>query len=95
MEVLYETGRVVDLVLAVMALEAVALVVAFSWTGRGIRPADVLGHLSAGFFLLLALRSALVGQHWAWTGLFLTASLPAHLIDLVRRWRTLAVSSRS
>ncbi len=84
---LLASGRLVELALSFMVLEAAALA-AFHWfTGRGLSVFDVLGHLSAGAFLMLALRSALVGDPPAWTAAFLGASLPAHLLDLGRRWR--------
>lgn len=82
------SGQVIHLVLAVMAVELLVLARVQRVTRLGL--GDVVGHLSAGFFLLLALRAALVGAHWTWVAGFLTASLPAHLYDLVRRCRTLS-----
>lgn len=84
---LFATGRVVDLVLAFMAVEAACLVAYRRRTGRGPRPADLVSNLLSGLCLLLALRAALVGAWWGWIGLALTAALVAHLADLRRRWR--------
>jgi len=90
---LYRSGRVIDLVLVVLATEGAVLVGLHRWRG-GLSPLDVFGHLSAGLFLLLALRTALTDLHWGWTGLFLTLSLPAHLFDLFRRWRAAVARAR-
>ena len=38
-----------------------------------------------GVFLLLALRMALTGAGWAWIAVFLAASFPFHIADIVRR----------
>jgi hypothetical protein len=41
--------------------------------------------LLAGLFLLLALRTALIGSSWQVVALWLLAALIAHLIDLWQR----------
>lgn len=87
MEALFANGRIVDIILGLTVLEAVALIAYHRRTGRGVAPADLLGNLLAGVCLLLALRGALVGAWWGWIALCLSASLVAHLIDLRRRWR--------
>jgi hypothetical protein len=84
---LFASGRLVDVVLALVALEGLALVVLHRATGRGPRPADLLANLLSGAFLLLALRSALVGAWWGWTALCLAAALLAHAADLLPRLR--------
>lgn len=77
-------GHVVDLVLVVMALE-----VAWLLRRRAARSRDglldVVLAFAPGVCLLLALRAALVGAEWPWVALALTASFPAHLLDLRRR----------
>lgn len=90
---LFSSGRAIDIILAVIVVEAGALALLQRRSRRGLRLVDVLGQLSAGIFLLLAVRSALTGAPWPVTALFLVASLPAHAIDLARRWR--AASERS
>lgn len=85
---LFATGRIVDIVLALTALEAVALMAYHQWTGRGIAPLDLLSTLAAGVFLMLALRAALTGAGWVWIAGCLVAALAAHLLDLARRWRS-------
>lgn len=85
MEAFFSSGRVVDLVLGVIALEIVVL---WAWQrrgGRGIALAELLPSLAAGACLLLALRAALAGQSWVWVALALSASGLAHGIDLARR----------
>lgn len=83
----FASGRVVDLMLAITALEAVAVVGYFRRTGRGVAPADFLGNLLSGVGLMLALRAALAGAGWGWIAAWLVAALAAHLADLRRRWR--------
>jgi len=83
---LFATGRVVDLILALMALEGALLTAFWARTGRGVAPADLVPNLLAGVCFLLALRAALVGAGWGWVALGLAAALPAHLIDLRRRF---------
>ncbi len=77
----------VDLIAALMLAEGVLLSLRYFWTGRGIAPASLLPNLLAGLFLLLALRCALTGAGWIWIAAFLAAALPAHLLDVVKRWR--------
>lgn len=76
---MFASGRAVDLVLAVMALEAIWLI-----ARRGDAGAVLLA-LAPGALILLAVRAALTGAGWQWVALLLTASLPAHLADLARR----------
>jgi hypothetical protein len=85
---LFASGRVADLIVAVMVIEAVALLAFHHRTGRGIAPASLLSNLAAGLFLVLALRGALVGSSPAVIGLLLLGGLAAHLLDLRQRWRS-------
>lgn len=86
MTVLFHNGSIVDLILLGIVLEAIALVIYRSRTGRGISPLDLLANLCAGAFLLLALRSVLVESPWTVTAAWLAAALIAHIADLTRRW---------
>lgn len=83
---LFESGRVVDLILALTALEAGALLALRHFTGRGLESASLVATLLAGCFLLLALRSAFENSGWIFTALFLFAALLAHVADLSLRW---------
>jgi hypothetical protein len=77
----FASGRAVDLVIAFIVVEAVVLRL---WWGRG-RALDILLALMPGLCLLLAVRAALTGAGWEWVAFWITASLPAHLADIVRR----------
>lgn len=85
MEQLVRSGQVADVILACLVLEALALLAWRRLTGRGMPPADVLGLLLPGAFLVLALRLALTGAVWPLIPLALVAALGAHLFDLSRR----------
>jgi hypothetical protein len=84
---LFATGRFVDLILILVAIEAVCLLFYWRSTKRGVDPADLLPNLCAGAFLLLALRLELGGAGWQLCCLSLAAAGLAHLVDLTRRWR--------
>lgn len=87
MKALFGSGRVVDLILVLMVLEALAL---WAWrrrTGEGPPPAALLVTLGAGACLLLALRAALAGSGWEVVGIWLAVGLAAHLADLRTRWK--------
>ena len=87
MTAVFTNGRIVDLILAMMALEALGLLVYRHRTGRGIAPAGLLINLLSGACLLMALRCALLTYPWHWTATWLAAALIAHLADLSQRWR--------
>jgi hypothetical protein len=72
----FTTGRAADLALAVIVIEAVALL----YLGGAWRRA--VPNLMAGACLLLALRWALTGAHWSWMAVALTASLIPHAFDM-------------
>lgn len=76
---LFASGHAVDLVLAVIAAEAVWLV------RRGWRAADAALRLVPGALMLVALRAALTGLDWPWIAVPLALSFPVHLADLARR----------
>lgn len=84
---LFASGRIVDLIVAVMLVEAVALFVYHRMTGRGLDLPDILIVLVPGLCLLFALRAALTVQSWSVIALWLLAALVTHLADLWRRQR--------
>jgi hypothetical protein len=84
---LFANGSFVDLILLLVAIEAVVLVWYWRARRRGIAPMDLLPNLFAGAFLLLALRLALGGANWALCCASLAAAGLAHVIDVGRRWR--------
>lgn len=88
MEKLFNSGLLVDLVLLIVILEAGVLVAYFLFKRRGIPLADLLPNLFAGVFLLLALRTVIVGGGWMTACVYLAAAGLSHVIDLKRRWRS-------
>ena len=81
---LFASGLVVDVIIGVIALEAVWIL--SRKEGRAA-PLSLLLALAPGVCLLLALRAALIGADWRWIALALAASFPIHLLDLRRRLR--------
>ena len=75
----FAKGHGADIVLAVLALEAVWL------KTRGWSAAKIAGFLGPALFIVLALRAALVGAGWWWIAGLLALSLPLHLMDLQGR----------
>jgi len=84
---LFASGRLVDLILIVVVIEALALLLLWRRAGQGVAPSDLLPNLCAGALLLLALRAVLAGAGWMTASLCLAAAGFAHLIDIHRRWR--------
>ena len=80
MESLFASGHAADLVLGVLALEALWLRLARCWSLTAIA-----GLLGPAVLIVTGLRAALVGAEWWWIALPLAASLPLHLIDLRSR----------
>ena len=83
---LVRSGRVVDLIVAVVVVEAILL-----WTLRRRLPGhlharDLIGLLAPGVCLMLALRAALTNADWTVVAGWLTAALLTHLYDLWRRF---------
>lgn len=79
-----QSGRAVDVVLLVIAIEFVGLVYLrrAQWQSAAV---TWFFALMPGVMLLLALRAALVGADWPWIALLIAASFPFHLTDLARR----------
>jgi hypothetical protein len=88
MSELFATGRIADPILILLAAEGLFLFFYWRATRRGLAPGDFLLTLVSGFFLVLAVRQALAGGWWGWTGLLLAAGGLAHAADLRRRWRS-------
>jgi hypothetical protein len=83
---LFTSGRAIDLVLAIIAVEFAVLAWRRSRTAApGVAMLDVALWLAPGVCLLMALRCALTGAPWTWVWAWLAASLPAHVADLIRR----------
>lgn len=84
-EMLFDYGYAADVILGVLAIEAVWLVSARRWSLLA-----VLGLLGPAALIVLGLRAALTGADWWWIALPLAASLPLHLMDLRARLSTRA-----
>lgn len=84
---LFESGRIIDLILALVAAEFVLLAV---WARlRGVMSLwDVAGLIAPGVMLMLAVRSALVEAAHTKTAAMLAAAFVFHLLDLARRRRS-------
>ncbi|MCC0808382.1 hypothetical protein FPV16_19570 [Methylobacterium sp. W2] len=82
---LFASGRIIDVILGLVALEAAALV---AWRLHGgDRPllAPLFCNLASGAALMLAIRAALIGSDWTVVALCLFASLMAHLGEVALR----------
>lgn len=86
MQSLIESGRIVDIVLAVLVLEVILLAFWHRRTGRGVAPFPAILNAGAGGSLALALRAALTDGGWQWVTLWLLCALVFHSADLTRRW---------
>ncbi len=87
MSEVFAEGRIVDLILLLVAVELVVLAIVAVRSGRTSLLRGLVANLLAGAFLLAALRSALTGAAWPWIALLLLAALVAHAVDLWARWR--------
>jgi hypothetical protein len=85
MQDLIASGGVADVVLLVMALEAIALFALFRSDGPQLL--GLSGNLVGGAALVLALRFALTGAQWPWIASALLASMAGHIVDLAIRVR--------
>jgi len=81
MEQFFASGHAADVIIAVLAVEALWLI------GRGRNPVDVVLMLLPAALMIIGLRGALVGADWPWIAGPLALSFPVHLADLARRGR--------
>ena len=84
---LFASGRLVDLILLIVVIEAIVLIVYWRATGKGIAPRNLLPNLIAGALLLLALRLTIADAGWMAIGGCLAAAGVANVVDVMRRWR--------
>ena len=83
---LVTTGRIADVIIAVMTIEFLLLALVRHRLGSGILPGALLLNLCAGAFLVLALRGGLAGSHWAWIAACILGAGIFHALDLAQRW---------
>jgi hypothetical protein len=86
MDALFASGRVVDLILLLMAGEAALLVFLHATRRVGMPARQLIPNLLAGACLLMALRAALTGAGAASCAMWLLLGLGGHLLDLAVRW---------
>lgn len=84
-DALLGNGTFVDIALVALLLELTVLTVLARRGRTRMRILDIIGQVAAGAFLLAALRVALAGGDIVWVAALMTASLPAHVLDLTRR----------
>lgn len=80
MEAFFESGRAIDVILAIMLLEMLVLIA----RKRGDTVSIVLAILP-GMLILLALRGVITGAPWPLVAALLLGSWPIHLADIRRR----------
>ncbi|MEM8982772.1 MAG: hypothetical protein AAGC71_07075 [Pseudomonadota bacterium] len=86
MQEIIESGRIVDIMVVVIAFEFIALALYRATTRRGIPLPALLANLAAGGSLMLALGSVLKGYAWQATAACLIVALISHVIDIASRW---------
>ena len=79
-------GWIVDLVMAITVLEALALLLYRKATGKGVAARQFLVNLLSGLSLMAALRLTIAGSGWAGVTACLLLSGLLHVADLWRRW---------
>lgn len=84
---LVRSGRIVDIALGLILVEAALLVWLRSRRMMVALQVGAIAHLSAGACLLLALRAALTDAAWQTVALWLAGALVAHAVDLRARLR--------
>ncbi len=87
---LFESGRIVDIILVLVVIEAIALILLSKYKTIDLRVNTIplLIHLLPGVLLFLALRAALTDASWLWIAFLLAASGVAHLIDIRLLFKT-------
>lgn len=83
---LFSTGRIIDLILALVMVEALIIDLLHRFGRHCPSLAELGPNLIAGFLLLLSVRAAISQTHWSLIALPLAGALLAHFADLVGRW---------
>ncbi|MEO1420064.1 MAG: hypothetical protein AAFU66_03810 [Pseudomonadota bacterium] len=87
MQAWIESGRIADVMLAVIAIEIIVLIVYRVISGKGLPMATVICNAGAGGSLMVALKLIWIDAAWHWVAAALLGSLVFHTIDLAQRWR--------
>ena len=90
-------AALIDWILALVALEGVAVLGWRAFSGRGPHPLTFVSNLVAAAFVLVALRGSVSGASGAGIAACVFAGILAHVVDLAARWgdgrRTLATDA--
>ena len=86
-EAAFRSGRMVDLILVGVALEALLIYWLRRCCNRGPGLAAVWPTIASGALLMLATRAALTQAWWGWIGLLLALAGLTHVLDLALRPR--------
>lgn len=86
MDALLTSGRITELILALMAIEIAVLLLLWFRHGIGVRPLSLLANMVAGGSLVSALYVVLTGGSSGTLAVILLVSLIAHLADMATRW---------
>ena len=84
---LFASGRIIDLILALVVLEAMLVAMVRQRTGRGIAFVDFIASLAPGVALLMAIRAQAGNHAWTSVAFWLVVALAMHVADLARRWQ--------
>lgn len=87
METLLTSGRIAELILALMAIEIAALLLLWFRYGIGVRPLSLIANMAAGGSLVAALYVALTSGSPYTLAAILLLSLLAHVADMATRWK--------
>jgi hypothetical protein len=80
-------ARAIELVLLLIALEAIGLIALWRFGRCPLQPRATLLILAPGSSLLLASHALLAGASWLWVSWLFLVALVLHLIDLRQRWQ--------
>lgn len=83
----FPATAMVDIVIAVTAVEAVVLWLYNLRSGKGLAGKDFLPTLLSGLLLMLALRVHMSGLGWMPTAALLAGAGVFHALDLRQRWQ--------
>lgn len=85
---LFQSGWGVGLILAVLALEGLALLIWSRRAGNHLAPHDFIYGLLAGAGMMVALQAAVLGLAYHWMVIALLFSFAAHILDTVARLKS-------
>lgn len=94
LEHLITSGRIIDIMLAFLAIETLWLVWRRQNTGHGPTIAAIVTNAGAGGSLMLALKAMFLSSSWPLLATALLASMFFHISDLVMRWREAPAPSK-